>query len=66
MKKQNKREPDSNIQFESDGTKRIIDLRRFLEHELSQPDTNGSYTDMPAGYYAIGEPEAPVQDADDL
>ena len=57
---------NDNINIESDGTKRIIDLRRFLEHDMVKPDENGSYTDMPKGYYETGIPEQPVQDADDL
>ena len=61
-----KKDKNKAVSVESDGTKRIIDLRRFLEHSAVTPDANGSYTDMPAGYYETGEPEMPVQDADDL
>lgn len=61
-----KNQQNDTINIDNDGTKRIIDLRRFLEHDMSQPDTNGSYTDMPQAYYTTGTPETPVQDADDL
>ena len=46
--------------------KTVIDLRRFIEPEMSMPDPNGSYTDMPQEYYESGVTEEPVQDADDL
>ncbi|MBQ9228449.1 MAG: hypothetical protein IJ168_06395 [Eubacterium sp.] len=66
MSKKNKNNQNNNINIESDGTKRIIDLRRFLEHDMSRPDPTGAYTDMPQAYYETGQPEAPEQDADDL
>lgn len=61
-----KNQKSDNIQYENDGTKRIIDLRRFLEHDMVKPDANGSYTDMPKEYYENGSLEQPIQDADDL
>ena len=33
---------NDNINIESDGTKRIIDLRRFLEHDIMRPDDNNA------------------------
>ena len=62
----NNKNKDSNIDISKDGTKRIIDLRRFLEQDMVRPDPNGSYTDMPQDYYTDGVIEEPVQDADDL
>ncbi len=46
--------------------KRIIDLSRFIQPEMSKPDSNGSYTDMPADYYYSADMDEPIQDADDL
>jgi len=68
MSKKKKKQPQngSNINIENDGTKRIIDLRRFLEHDMSRPDPTGAYTDMPQSYYIDGILEEPEQDADDL
>ncbi len=61
-----KNQQNDNINIENDGTKRIIDLRRFLEHDIVQPDPNGSYIEMPKDYYETGNLEQPIQDADDL
>ena len=66
MSKSKKNKQTDNINIESDGTKRIIDLRRFLEHDMSRPDPTGAYTDMPQAYYENGVLEEPEQDADDL
>ena len=46
--------------------KKVIDLRRFLEPEMSVVDEDGSYTGITKEMLK-NEPDAmPVQDADDL
>lgn len=46
--------------------KKIIDLRRFIEPEMSMPDPNGSYTGVTEDMLFDGDMDEPVQDADDL
>lgn len=48
--------------------KQVIDLRRYINPEMTALDENGSYTGVTRGmlYDADNSEELPVQDADDL
>lgn len=61
MKKKRKNNND-----DFDNTKEIIDLTKFIYPEMTNLDTNGSYTGMTKDAFYEGVNEEPVQDADDL
>ncbi len=46
--------------------KKIIDLRRFIEPEMTNLDQNGSYTGVTEDMFYDADMDEPVQDADDL
>ncbi len=47
--------------------KKIIDLSRFIQPEMTMPDENGSYTGVTEDMlFDADMDDAPVQDADDL
>lgn len=59
MKKNNKKQKKVN-------GKKVIDLTSYIDKDMVQSDTNGSYTGMTADTFYNNEYEIPVQDADDL
>ena len=62
MSKKNKKD---NNKGSEENKKRVIDLTNFISPDMVDYDENGSYTGITKDTF-YGEPEQPVQDADDL